>query len=106
MKKTIQTAATAEELLEDLRALVADAEKIVGHSPDEDDTATTLRHRFAELQARFGELIGGAKDRIAAGAQSTDALIRANLYHSLAIALGAGLLIGTVIGRRKSRPRA
>ncbi len=45
----------------------------------------------------------GAKQRVVAGAKSTDQAIRANPYQSLAIAAGVGLLVGVLLGRRSNQ---
>ncbi len=95
-------AQTPAELLEELRNLVADAEKMLGDSASEQaaETIAALRERFESARDRLGDLYAGAKKKVIAGAHSTDLAIRENPYQSLAIALGAGLLIGVLVGRR------
>lgn len=95
-------AQTPEALLNDLRTLVTEAEKIIGASVSEhtEDAMDALRTRYAAAQERIGDLYDGAKTKVIAGAKYTDQTIRANPYQSLAIALGAGLLLGVLIGRR------
>ena len=102
MKNRHAEAQTPEELLNDLRALVADAEKMMEGAVTENgaELLTTLRARFEAAQDRFAELYAGARKKVVAGAKYTDEAIRANPYQSLAIALGAGLLIGVLLGRR------
>ena len=100
--RSFSSAQTPEALLADLRALVADAEMMMS-GPAEDagaEAMTTLRERFAAAQERCSELYASARERVAAGARCTDAAIRANPYQSLAIALGAGLLVGVLLGRQ------
>ncbi len=99
--RNISDAQTPEALLNDLRALVADAEKMMESAVTEDgaEILTTLRTRFEAAQERFVELYAGARKKVVAGAKYTDEAIRANPYQSLAIALGAGLLIGVLVGR-------
>jgi len=93
---------TPEALLNDLRTLVTEAEKMIGASVSEHtaDAMSALRSRYEAASERMGEIYDGAKTRVVAGAKSTDEAIRANPYQSLAIALGAGLLIGVLLGRR------
>ena len=100
--RTATTAQTPAALLNDLRALVTEAEKVLNDAPHADgaEAVTTLRARFDAAQERFADLYASAKKNVTAGAKYTDDAIRANPYHSLAIALGAGLLIGVLIGRR------
>ncbi len=91
-----------ESLLLDLRALVEEAEKMMSNGAEagDPDSVTTLHDRFEAAQQRFADLYASAKKNVTAGAKSTDAAIRANPYQSLAIALGAGLLVGVLLGRQ------
>ncbi len=100
--QTATTAKTPKELLNDLHALVADAEKMMGDSLSEHtgDAIGALRERFDAAQERLGELYTGARQKVAAGAKYTDESIRENPYQSMAIAAGVGLLVGVLIGRR------
>lgn len=100
--KSASAAQTPADLLEDLRSLVADAEKMMGESLSEHsaDAISALRARFEVAQERLGEFYDGARKKVVAGAQRTDEAIRANPYQALAIALGAGLLAGVLLGRR------
>ena len=93
---------TPQDLLNDLRTLVAEAEQMMGDSLSEHsaDAISALRARFDAAQARLGDLYDGARQKVVAGAKSTDEAIRANPYQALAIALGTGLLIGVLLGRR------
>jgi ElaB/YqjD/DUF883 family membrane-anchored ribosome-binding protein len=103
MKNTSETTAqTPKDLLNDLHALVAEAEKMMGDSLSEQtgDAVSALRARFDAAQERLGDLYAGAKKKVVAGAQYTDETIRANPYQSLAIAAGLGLLVGVLLGRR------
>jgi ElaB/YqjD/DUF883 family membrane-anchored ribosome-binding protein len=102
MKNRSTPAQTPKELLNDLHALVADAEKMVGNSLSEhtDEAVSALRDRFESAQERLGELYEGARTKVAAGAKYTDETIRANPYQSIAIAAGVGLLVGVLLGRR------
>ena len=96
------TAQTPKDLLNDLYALVAEAEKMMGDSLSEHttDAVSALRTRFDAAQERMADLYAGARTRVVAGAKCTDAAIRANPYQSLAIAAGVGLLAGVLLGRR------
>jgi ElaB/YqjD/DUF883 family membrane-anchored ribosome-binding protein len=96
------TAQTPRELIDDLHALVAEAEKMMGDSISEttDGAIAGLRNRFDAARERLGELYDGARTKVVAGAKYTDGAIRANPYRSLAIAAGIGLLVGVLWGRR------
>ena len=93
---------TPAELLEDLRNLVVEAEKMLGDSASEHaaDAVAALRERFDSARERLSDLYDGARKKVVAGARCTDTAIRENPYQSLAIALGAGLLVGVILGRR------
>lgn len=100
--KNDSTPQTPSDLLQDLRTLVADAEKMMGDSLSEHsaEAMSALRVRFEAAQERLAEFYAGARQKVVAGAKCTDEAIRANPYQALAIALGAGLLVGVLLGRR------
>jgi ElaB/YqjD/DUF883 family membrane-anchored ribosome-binding protein len=96
------TAQTPQDLLDDLHALVAEAEKMIsdGVSEKSDDIISALRSRFESARERVADNYTSARKKVVAGAKSTDEAIRSNPYQSLAIALGAGLVVGLLVGRR------
>lgn len=96
------TAQTPQDLLNDLRTLVLEAEKMMGDSVSEHsaDALSALRSRFDATQERLGEYYATAKKKVVAGARYTDETIRANPYQAIAIAAGVGLLAGILLGRR------
>jgi ElaB/YqjD/DUF883 family membrane-anchored ribosome-binding protein len=102
MKQTKETTHTPKELLAELQALVAEAETMMVESLSEHsaDALDKLRERFGVAQERASEIYESTKKRVAAGAKQTDAAIRDNPYQSLAIALGVGMLLGVLLGRR------
>lgn len=83
------TAQSPQDVLDNPTGLVAEAERMMQEpaSAQDEETLSRLRRRCDE-----------AKERISAGAKSADEAIRANPYQSLAIALGAGLLVGLLLG--------
>ena len=94
---------TPGELASELRALVSEAEKILG-----DEAATpshaavaALQERFEAAQEQLRELYANAKEKVVTGAKQADQTIREHPYQSLAIALGVGVLLGVLIGRRR-----
>mgnify|MGYP001555063702 CR=1 FL=1 len=91
-----------KDLLDDLHALVAQAEEMAGDTLSEhgEDAVNALRSRFQAAQERFSHLYEGAKKQVTVGAKATDEAIRENPYQALAIAAGAGLLLGLLLGRR------
>src|SRR5436190_3395011 len=102
MKNNKQAEPTAKDLLDELRALVSDAEKMVGDSVDEssEEVMGALRQRYEAAQERFGEVYQTAKKKVSAGAKYTDETIRENPYQSIAVAVGIALLAGVLLGRK------
>ena len=105
MKNNTETAQTPKDLLNDLHALVAEAEKMMGDSLSEhtEDAVSALRSRFDAAQERFADVYAGARKKVIAGAKYTDATIRENPYQSIAIAAGVGLIVGILLGRRSNK---
>lgn len=103
MKNRIETQAqTPEELLQDLRAIVAEAEKMLLDSATEHshEAIDSLRDRFETAQARLADFYNSAKTRVVAGVKRTDQAIRENPYQAMAVALGVGVVVGVLLGRR------
>ena len=101
MKTNQSTPRTSGELLDDLRLLVADTKTMIAQSvADHSESAlAALGDRYEAAQQRFTELYNGAREKVVAGAKCTDASIRDHPYKALAIALGAGVLIGALFVR-------
>lgn len=93
---------TATELATELRALIAEAEKILGDegAAPSHNAVAALRDRFEAAQEQLGDLYTEAKEKVVVGAKAADRTIRDHPYQSLAVALGAGVLLGVLIGRR------
>jgi len=96
---------TTEDILEDLRAVVRDAEALLRA------TEGQAGERIAELRARAEESLGNARERLrGAGARleeharsaahSTDTYVRENPWTAVAIAAGIGYVLGN-LGRRR-----
>lgn len=102
MKNTKEATHTPKELLNELQALVAEAETIMAGTVSDKsaEALSNLRARFAAAQERFADAYAQTKERVVAGAKCTDTSIRENPYQSMAIALGVGVLLGVLVGRR------
>jgi len=102
LKNNKDTPHTPAELLEELQALVAEAQTMMTDTVTEHSAAafSNLRERFGAAQERFTDVYETTKKKVVAGAKYTDATIRENPYQSLAIALGVGVLLGVLVGRR------
>ncbi len=96
------TAHSPEDILEELRSMVVEAEKMVGNAGERtEDTINSLRSRYNSAREQLSDFYEGARDRVVAGAKATDKTIRENPYTSLAIALGAGVLVGALVTRSR-----
>ncbi len=103
MKNNTETAHhTPKELLHELKTLMGEAETMMAGSLTEHsaDALSNLRARFSAAQERFSDIYDGAKKKVVAGAKYTDTTIRENPYQAMAVALGVGVILGVVIGRR------
>lgn len=102
MKNNQDATPTPKDLLHDLQALVVEAETMMAGALTEQsaEALTNLRARFNAAQERFTELYTQARQKVIAGAKCTDVAIRENPYQSLAVALGVGVVVGLVVGRR------
>jgi ElaB/YqjD/DUF883 family membrane-anchored ribosome-binding protein len=83
-------------LADDARALMAATADVAGEKVGE------ARERLAAALESAKEAAGNIRDKAVAGAKATDAAVRKHPYKALAIAVGAGLLIGFLVGRRGS----
>ena len=93
---------TPKEIASELQGLLAEAEAMIGNPPAEnrDGAVDSLRARLAGAQEQLADAYAATRKKVVDGAKSTDAAIRANPYQSLAIALGVGVLVGVLVGRR------
>lgn len=101
MKHRSETSDSPEELVSNLRSLLAEAEQLVGNTAGEfaSDKLNALYGRLQDAQERVQQMYGVARDKVAQGARETDRVIRSHPYESLAIALGIGVLLGALIRR-------
>jgi ElaB/YqjD/DUF883 family membrane-anchored ribosome-binding protein len=100
-----QPAQTAQELMVDLRNLVVEAEQMAANSVSEysQDAFTALRDRYESAQERLSGVYDNAKKKVAAGAHYTDVVVHEKPYHALAIVAGVAVLVGLLVGGRRSR---
>jgi ElaB/YqjD/DUF883 family membrane-anchored ribosome-binding protein len=75
--------ATTEKLMADLRAVVRDAESLLGAVAEES-----------------GERLEGASDSARDAAREVDAQVRRNPWAAVGIAAAAGLVLGLLLGRK------
>lgn len=101
----MNTAHSAERLVDDLQSVVRDAEALL------QATATEGGEKFASLRARASESVRKARERLATveddairevrhAAAATDDYVHKNPWQAIGAAAGIGLLIGLLIARR------
>ena len=84
-------------LAEDARALMAATADVAG------DKVAEARKRLAAALESGKELIGRVREKAVERAKAADQVVRENPYQPMAIAFGAGALIGYLVARRCSR---
>jgi ElaB/YqjD/DUF883 family membrane-anchored ribosome-binding protein len=87
------------QLAEDARALMTSTADVAGEKVDE------ARKRLASALERGKEVYGRVRDKTVKGARVADAAVHEHPYQTVGIALAAGVLIGFLLGCRRSRNR-
>jgi ElaB/YqjD/DUF883 family membrane-anchored ribosome-binding protein len=97
------TDGSSQKLLHELKTIVREAEGLLASG------ASDLSGNGVDAVGRLGAALETAKatylkvqEKTIAGAKRTDTLIRDNPYSSLGIALGVGVLVGYLVGRKNS----
>jgi ElaB/YqjD/DUF883 family membrane-anchored ribosome-binding protein len=90
-----KTTADAGQLVEDAQELLAATAHIA------EAKVMDARKRLSAALQSGREMLDDLKEKTIAGAKATDETIRENPYQSIGIALGAGILLGFFLGRRK-----
>ena len=102
----MQGEASKEKLMQDLRAVLADAEELL------QATANQAGEHASSVRGRIQESLAAAKAGLAAeelmvvekakeAAKVADEYVHENPWESVAIAAGVGLIIGMLISRRR-----
>ena len=97
---------TVDKLLEDLQAVVSDAEALLKA------TAHQAGEKVQEVRAKAEQSVQAARERLAELKESAmdttrelvsdgEEYVRKNPWQSVGIAAGVGLLVGLLIGRRR-----
>ena len=109
------TAETPEQLIEHISRLMAEAEAMIAgpHTEQASGKLANIKERLESAREQLSDVYSRARDKIndtydsakknvVAGAKYTDETIRTYPYQSLAVALGVGVLIGALIGKRSN----
>ena len=99
------TSAAREQLLADLRTVVADSEELLqATAGDLDARATAARAKVQEslktAKSKIADLDAEMIDRIQDAAKATDQYVHEHPWGAVGIAAAAGLLVGVLIARR------
>lgn len=97
--------ASTRKLMDDLRAVVADAEALMAATAhDASDKARDARHKAAssveQARARLEEFEDELTSRAKAAAEDAHRYVRDNPWQSLGVAAAVGVLVGLLLGRR------
>ncbi len=84
-------------LAEDAEALLTATEGV------SDDRIAEARKRLAAALERGKEICGKVGEKVVEGAKATDAAVHKHPYEAIGIAAGVGVLVGYLIGARRSR---
>jgi ElaB/YqjD/DUF883 family membrane-anchored ribosome-binding protein len=87
--------------VEELRALIREAEEALGSSGD-GDQIEELRERLRDAVSEGQNLIHNLGTNLKRQAKRADEAIRANPYQTIGIATGVGLLAGFLLSRRSA----
>ncbi len=102
MKNRVPAQRNSDEVLTELRALVAEAEKLVTEPASEaaEGVLANLRARYDAVSERVTDVYANTKQKVVASAKYTDTSIRDNPYQAMAVAAGVAFLVGLLVGRR------
>jgi ElaB/YqjD/DUF883 family membrane-anchored ribosome-binding protein len=97
--------ASTRKLMEDLRAVVADAEALMAATADEAGAGVReARARAAgsleQARARLEDLEAEVKARAKEVAHDADGYVRQNPWQSIGVAAAVGFLVGLLVSRR------
>ena len=97
--------APKDELMAELRAVIANAENLLERAADEVGNNAVglrerLRQRMSDAKDSLYSLQSAATDKARAAGRATDDYVHENPWRAVGIAAGIGLLLGVIIGRR------
>ena len=91
-----------QRLTSDLNLVLRDAEELLKATAGTGGENVKAAHsKLASALESAKATCERVKEKTVAAAKATDHVIREHPYQSIGVALGAGLLIGVLVGRRK-----
>lgn len=99
------TSVQKNQLMNDLRVVIADAEELLRMTADQaGENAADIRSRVQvklnQAKADLIQLQDAAVAKARAAGHATDEFVHENPWKSIGIAAGVGLVVGLLIGRR------
>lgn len=99
------TVAAQEKVISDIKAIIADAEDLLGATADQSgDKIATLRARIQErlkdARVRLATAEAVLLEKTRAAARATDAYVHESPWQAVGIGAGVGFLLGLILGRR------
>lgn len=96
---------TKEQLIDDFKAVVADAEALLKATVDQGGEAVAAARAKTEAsltaaKAKMADAQSVLRVRSRAAAKATEDYVHTHLWQSMGAAIGVGLVIGLLIGRR------
>ena len=85
---------TANKLMDDLRAVIADAEELLRATADQ------AGPRVQEARERAEESLRNARERLGGAGRQLDAQVREHPWAAVGIAAGLGLIAGILLSRK------
>jgi ElaB/YqjD/DUF883 family membrane-anchored ribosome-binding protein len=91
----------SQAISEDLSTLADNAQDLINATADvTGDKVANARKRLAAALENSKEIYGRVREKAIEGAKATDRAVHEHPYQALGVALGLGVLIGLLIGRR------
>jgi ElaB/YqjD/DUF883 family membrane-anchored ribosome-binding protein len=85
---------TADKMMDELRAVIADAEELLRA------TADNAGPKVQEVRARAEESLRQAREHLGSAGRELDGQVRANPWAAVGIAAGIGLIVGVLLSRK------
>ncbi|KVW99451.1 DUF883 family protein [Thiobacillus denitrificans] len=103
--ETDPSGVTKQQLINDFKVVVADAEALLKATANQGGEAVTAARAkaeasLAEVKAKMADAQAALLVRTKAAARATDEYVHTHPWQSIGAAAGAGLVIGLLIGRR------
>jgi ElaB/YqjD/DUF883 family membrane-anchored ribosome-binding protein len=85
---------TSKNLMDDLRAVIADAEELLRATADQ------AGPRVQEARERAEESLRNARERLQGAGRQLDAQVHEHPWTAVGVAAGIGLIVGILLGRK------